>query len=91
MQTKERSMKASPYLEYRVRLSRDKATGLVVAEVPALGIADDGADKHEALANIRRMVSFHLECLAQEGEPFPTEKGHGEGIYLRVKCPARAA
>jgi len=84
-------MKTQQYLEYKVKLSRDKETGLVVAEVPALGIADDGVDKGQALANIRHMVAFHLDCLLEEGAAIPEEKHKGEGIYVRVKRPARAA
>ncbi len=79
------------YLEYRVNISRDKETGLVVAEVPALGIADDGADNIEALTNLGEMVAFHLDCLVEEGEPIPVERKFGEGYYLRVRRPARAA
>ena len=84
-------MKLQPYVEYQVKVFRDKASGLVVAEVPVLGVADDGADHSEALANLRQMVAFHLQCLAEEGEPIPSETRRGEGLYLRVKRPARAA
>ena len=84
-------MTTQDYLVYRVKLSRDDATGLAVAEVPALGIADDGADSSEALANIQEMAAFHLQCLAEEGEPIPLETHKGEGVYLHVKHPLRAA
>ena len=82
---------SSEYVEYRVKLFKDKATGLLVAEVPALGIADDGMDTSEALENLHQMVSFHLECLLEEGEIVPRERSKGEGIFFRVKLPARAA
>ncbi len=84
-------MKLSKYLEYKIKLSKDKATGLVVAEVPTLGIADDGKDRDEAFSNIKKMIVFHLECLVEEGQKIPTEKETGEGIFIRVKLPARAA
>jgi predicted RNase H-like HicB family nuclease len=67
-------------LHYRVVITRDSETGSVVAEVPALGIADQGADVPEALANIKAMVAFHVECLQEEGEPaLPGEEG-GPGL-----------
>ena len=79
------------YLEYRITFSKDKATGLIVAKVPTLGIADDGKGREEALGNIKKMIAFHLECLFEEGQKIPIEKELGEGIYVRVKHPARAA
>jgi predicted RNase H-like HicB family nuclease len=84
-------VKSRRYLEYKVKLSRDKETGLIVAEVPTLGLADDGSDQHEALSNLQHMVAFHLECLVEEREPIPTEKRLGAGLYIRVKLPAHAA
>ncbi len=59
--------------QYRVLVTKDPDTGSVVAEVPALAIADSGSDVQEALANIRAMVAFHVECLQEEGRPIPTE------------------
>ena len=57
--------------EYRVVLVRDTATNQVVAEIPALSIADFGADMPEALSRLRDMLAFHLECLQEEGKPIP--------------------
>ncbi len=79
------------YLEYRVNVFRDPETGRVVGEVPALGIADDGADAADSLASLRDMMAFHLECLAQEHEPIPPEEDESEGVYLRIRPPSRAA
>ena len=73
--------------EFKVRLARDKETGQVVAEIPALEISDYGLDSQEALGRLKRMVEFHLECLVAEGKPIPEEKKAGEGLYLRVKRP----
>ena len=84
-------MKAQKYLEYQIKFSKDKATGLIAAEVPSLEIANDGKDKSEALKNIKDMISFHVECLIEEGQNIPQEKSKGEGIYLRIKWPERAA
>lgn len=84
-------MATNELLAYWVKLSRDEATNLVVAEVPALGIADDGVDEQEALHNIHKMVEFHLDCLSEEGQPIPVETREGAGFYLHVRRPARAA
>jgi predicted RNase H-like HicB family nuclease len=78
-------------LQYRVEVSTDPETGSVVAEVPALGIADYGAGIPEALTNIKAMVAFHLECLQEEGKPIPAEDSGAEGFYVHVKLPAHAA
>lgn len=73
-------MGASRMLQFRVEVSRDPVTGSVVAEVPGLGIADQGADVPEALANIKTMVAFHLGCLQEEGETIPDGEGGDEGL-----------
>ena len=56
---------------YRVVLSYDSETGQTIAEVPALDIADCGADASEALSSVQEMIAFHLECLTLEGKPVP--------------------
>jgi predicted RNase H-like HicB family nuclease len=78
-------------LHYRVAVSKDPETGAVVAEIPALGVADQGADVPEALANIKAMVAFHVACLQEEGEPIPRCEDAEEGLYVHVRLPARAA
>lgn len=65
--------KVIPY--YKVFITPDFETGDgrsgFVACVPKLGIADDGATVEEALANVRSLIKFHLECLIAEGEAIP--------------------
>lgn len=75
------------FYQFQVRLLKDKVTGQIVAEVPALDICDHGPDSHKALSRLKEMVDFHLECLAAEGKPVPPEKSHGEGFYLKVRRP----
>ena len=72
-------------LDYQVVFTRDPETASVVAEIPTLEIADFGADIPEALERLQAMVTFHLDCLVQEGKPIPTEKMEEAGFYLRVK------
>ena len=78
------------FCEYLVRLIRDKETKQVVAEVPALKIADYGTDRQKALLRLKRMVAFHLGSLVAEGKPIPKEPRTGEGLYIRVKRPSGA-
>ena len=81
---------ASDFAEYRVCLSWDEETGLVVADIPALGIADDGPDATTALDSVREMAAFHVEGLVEEGMEVPREAWQEEGIFIRIRLPARA-
>ena len=76
---------------YHVIFTRDLETDSVVAEIPALQIADFGADVPEALERLQAMVTVHLDCLVQEGKPIPVEEREEAGLYLRVKPPPNAA
>ena len=78
-------------LRYRVVVKRDPETGSVVAEIPALHLADYGGDVPEALNRLQTMLGFHLGCLREEGKPFPVEREDEEGFYLHVNLPAHAA
>ena len=62
----------SATLHYHVVFARDPDTASVVAEIPALQIADFGADVPEALERLQAMATFHLDCLVQEGKRVPT-------------------
>ena len=76
---------------YRIILSHDPETGQCIAEVPTLDIADYGADSAEALSSVQEMISFHLECLALDGEEIPREESMEEGLYIQVSVPVVAA
>ncbi len=78
-------------LQYQVVFTRDPDTASVVAEIPALQIADFGGDVPEALERLQAMATFHLDCLVQEGKPIPTEEREEAGFYLRVTLPPHAA
>ncbi len=84
-------MSAPAAVEYRVVVRKDLETGSVVAEIPALQLADYGADVPEALDRLQAMLAFHLDCLREEGKPFPTDRERQEGFFLRVNLPAVAA
>ena len=84
-------MGVTPAVEYRVVVLKDQETGSVVAEIPALHLADYGADLPEALDRLRTMLTFHLDCLREEGKPFPADLEGQEGFFLRINLPAHAA
>ena len=63
----------------------------IEAEVPALHLADYGADVPEALNRLHAMLTFHLDCLRKEGKLFPADLEGQEGFFLRVNLPAYAA
>ncbi|MBI3031697.1 MAG: hypothetical protein HYY64_19515 [Candidatus Rokubacteria bacterium] len=84
-------MGGSATANYHVVFTRDPDTSSVVAEIPALQIADFGADVPEALERLQAMATFHLDCLVQEGKPIPTEEREEAGFYLRVTLPPHAA
>lgn len=84
-------MSRAEVLDYRVALTRDPETAAVVAEIPALQIADFGVDVPDALDRLQAMATFHLDCLVQEGKPIPTDEREEAGFYLRIKLPSRAA
>ena len=78
-------------LQYQVAFTRDPETASVVAEIPALHIADFGVDVPEALERLQAMATFHLDCLVQEGKSIPTDEREEAGFYLRIKLPPHAA
>jgi predicted RNase H-like HicB family nuclease len=78
-------------VQYRVVVKKDPETGSVVAEIPALQLADYGADVPEALDRLQKMLTFHLDCLREEGKPLPADREEQEGFFLRVNLPAHAA
>ena len=84
-------MQTQDLYQYRVVLSFDDESGDAIAEIPSLNLADHGSDVPEALKNIQDMLSFHLECLALEGEEIPREESGEEGLYVQVRVPVAAA
>ncbi len=78
------------FIDYRFIVSYDAETGLVIAEIPALGIADDGPDANAALDSVREMALFHIEGLIEGGKEVPVEARQEEGIFIRIRLPARA-
>ncbi len=84
-------MQEQDVYRYRVILSHDPDSGDAIAEIPSLNLADQGKDSQEALQNIQDMLSFHLECLALDGEEIPREESQEAGLYVQVRVPVVAA
>lgn len=75
--------KQTQVLNYRVIIEKerfDDGTPVYVAQVPTLGIADDGLTIEEALKNIKEMIKFHVECLIEEGENIPAPDNINDSI-----------
>ena len=59
---------------YTVVLIPEIEEGGYSVTVPALpGLFTQGDTQAEALVAAREAIAFHLECLADEGEPIPDE------------------
>jgi predicted RNase H-like HicB family nuclease len=77
--------KETQVLNYRVIIEKeyyDDGTPVYVAQVPTLGIADDGLTIEEALKNIKAMIKFHVECLIEEGERVPVPDNTNDSILV---------
>jgi predicted RNase H-like HicB family nuclease len=58
-------------MRYRVLLEIDE-DGVFVAEVPSLpGCVSQGANRSEALSNIKEAIAAYLESLRKHGDPVP--------------------
>ena len=63
----------------------------MVVECPKLVIADYAPDVESALISFKKIVSFHLCCLREEGEPIPPSDQTAEGFFIRARgsgCPS---
>ncbi|MEX2373377.1 MAG: type II toxin-antitoxin system HicB family antitoxin [Dehalococcoidia bacterium] len=60
--------------QYTVVLIPDADDGGYTVTVPALpGLVAQGESMDEALAMTREAITFHIECLVEEGEAVPDE------------------
>lgn len=79
-------------LNYRVIVKPDKRTGTdkpcFSAFCPTLGVADDGDTFEEALANLKKLIKFHLGCLVKEKEEILADDPGKEIITTtRIELP----
>jgi len=59
-------------IEPDIRLGTNKPCFSVFC--PVLGLADSGDTIEEAVSNMEKLIRFHLNCLAKEGELIPIER-----------------
>ncbi len=80
-------------LQYNVIIMPDRRTGTgelcYSVQCPSLGLADEGETIEEAIENIKKLIAFHLQSLAEEGEEVPQEETDKSLLTaVRVQFPA---
>lgn len=64
--------------QYRLVIEKEQPRGkkraIYNAYCPTLGLADFGSTIDSAVANITKLISFHIESLAELGYPVPDER-----------------
>ncbi len=78
-------------LNYRITIEPDTRIGTkeagYVAYCQTLGLADGGDTIEEAIKNIKKLITFHIECLAKEGQAVPVDSE--EEMVLTTKVRVR--
>ena len=82
-------------LNYLIIIEPDERTGTGEAGYsvfcPVLGLADGGDTIEEAINNIEKLITFHLECLREEKRDtlnWLTTQENSIIAHARVKIPA---
>lgn len=79
---------------YTVIIEKQKRIGTnktcYSALVPALGVATEGDTLEEAQKNIKALVDFHLQSLAEEGEEVPVESSPSLVTRFETELPKNA-
>ncbi len=75
-------------LNYRIIIEPDKRIGTnepgYAAYCPTLGLADGGDTIEEAIENIKKLITFHIECLAKDKQPIPVDNEEELVLTTRV-------
>ena len=79
-------------LNYRVVVEPDQEIGTgkpcYTAYCPTLRIADFGKTVDKALANMKKMIKFHLDCLIEEKDKIPPpDKEDGLVTNFKIEVP----
>lgn len=79
-------------LNYRIIVEPDTYTGsekpCFTAYCHTLGVADGGDTIDQALARIKSLIKFHLDCLVKDGEPIPApDKEDSLVTTLKILAP----
>lgn len=79
---------------YTVIIEKQKRIGTkkecFFAYVPVLGIATDADTLEQVQKEIKSLIEFHLQCLAEEGEPIPVESSYSLITKTEVDLPQGA-
>lgn len=80
-------------LQYNIIITPDHRTGTnepcFSVLCPVLGLADDGDTIEEAIENIKKLIAFHVESLATEGEEIKSEMAEESLVTaVKVRVPA---
>ncbi len=79
---------------YTVIIEKQKRMGTkkecFSAYVPVLGIATDADTLEQVQKEIKSLIEFHLQCLAEEGEPIPVESSSSLITKTEVNLPQGA-
>ena len=75
-------------IEEQVRIGTNKSC--FSAYVPTFGIATDADTLQEVKIEIKKMVEFHIESLADEGESIPVEQKPSIITMLKTILPKNA-
>ena len=92
---KKKYQKRDKLLNYLIIIQPDQRTGTndpcFSVYCPILGLAESGDTIEEAMANMKKLIQFHLECLASEKELIPREGINDEMIgKIQVVVPSKA-
>ena len=78
-------------LNYRIIIEPDTRTGAkeagYAAYCPTLGLADGGDTIEEAIANMKKLIEFHLDCLIKEKQPLPVDSEEEIVVTAKVRIP----
>lgn len=76
-------------LNYRITIEPDTRTGAnepgYAAYCPTLGLADGGDTIEEAIENIKKLITFHIECLVKEGQAVPVDSQEQMTLTAKVR------
>lgn len=76
-------------LNYRIIVEPDTRTGTnepgYSAYCPTLGLADGGDTIEETIANMKKLIAFHVECLIDEKQTIPVDSEEEIVVTAKVK------
>ncbi|OGG24629.1 hypothetical protein A3A79_05630 [Candidatus Gottesmanbacteria bacterium RIFCSPLOWO2_01_FULL_43_11b] len=78
-------------LNYRIIIEPDKRIGTgehgYAAYCPTLGLSDGGDTIEEAIENMKKLITFHIESLIEEKQPIPLDKEEEIIVTTKIRIP----